>query len=280
LVAAYLEPEDAGPEVQRLQEARFWVSREDWRLSGTTAPALRSGGPSALLTLMRPRGREPFGEEDLAFLRQLLPHVRRALDLQQRITATEARYEAAAGALDHLALGVLLLDEDGRLMGCNRAARERLAAREIRTGPGGLAASCPRETAALRSAVAKVVRAEPAEPAAREWVTTLSRPGSRPPLTAVAVPLRSGAALFVSNPDAGGVPEAVLRGLYGLSGAEARLTRLLLGGSRIEDAAAFLGVTLNTARTHLKRIFEKTGTDRQADLVRLLFGGPGALRLR
>ena len=41
---------------------------------------------------------------------------------------------------------------------------------------------------------------------------------------------------------------------------------------RLEDAAAVLGISPNTARTHLKRIFEKTATHRQAELVKVLLG--------
>lgn len=61
-----------------------------------------------------------------------------------------------------------------------------------------------------------------------------------------------------------------IRNGYGLTLSEARVSALIGSGLRIEDAASSLGITPNTARTHLKRIFEKTGTGRQAELLRLL----------
>ena len=47
----------------------------------------------------------------------------------------------------------------------------------------------------------------------------------------------------------------------------------------ISEVADELEITLNTARTHLKQVFEKTGTKRQAELVRLLLQSPAALSL-
>ena len=57
---------------------------------------------------------------------------------------------------------------------------------------------------------------------------------------------------------------------FGLTTAESRLAAKLLQGRRISDAAADLGMTASTARWHLRNIFSKTGTRRQADLLRLL----------
>lgn len=57
---------------------------------------------------------------------------------------------------------------------------------------------------------------------------------------------------------------------FGLTSAQARLAAKLLQGLRLADAAAALQMTLSTARWHLKNIFLKTGTRRQADLLRLL----------
>lgn len=56
---------------------------------------------------------------------------------------------------------------------------------------------------------------------------------------------------------------------YAITPAESRLMQLLVQGMTVAEAADALGVSLPTARTHLARLFDKTGTSRQADLVRL-----------
>jgi DNA-binding CsgD family transcriptional regulator len=65
-------------------------------------------------------------------------------------------------------------------------------------------------------------------------------------------------------------PIKALKALHGMTEAEARLTCGLLNGTRVEDYAEHAGISMNTARTHLKAIFAKTETTRQAELVRLL----------
>jgi DNA-binding CsgD family transcriptional regulator len=65
---------------------------------------------------------------------------------------------------------------------------------------------------------------------------------------------------------------------YGLAPSEARLLLTLIEGRRISDYATEAGITLNTAKEYLKKLFDKTGTSRQADLVRLILADP-VLRL-
>jgi DNA-binding CsgD family transcriptional regulator len=58
--------------------------------------------------------------------------------------------------------------------------------------------------------------------------------------------------------------------LFELTSAEAALVEQILSGASMIDAEAALSITANTARTHLKSIYRKTGARNQADLVRLL----------
>ncbi|HEX2257214.1 MAG TPA: helix-turn-helix transcriptional regulator [Afifellaceae bacterium] len=62
----------------------------------------------------------------------------------------------------------------------------------------------------------------------------------------------------------------MLREAYGLTAAEERLALLILQGLRLAEAETVLGIRHSTARTHMKRIYAKTGTRRQVELVRLL----------
>jgi len=66
------------------------------------------------------------------------------------------------------------------------------------------------------------------------------------------------------------VPAAMLTALFDLSPSEAKLAARLATGNSVAETAAELGVTVKTARTYLERVFAKTGTHRQSDLVVLL----------
>lgn len=63
---------------------------------------------------------------------------------------------------------------------------------------------------------------------------------------------------------------AVLTGLFDLTPAEAKLASALAAGRSIKEASQAVGVTESSGRTYLARIFGKTGTHRQAELVALL----------
>lgn len=67
------------------------------------------------------------------------------------------------------------------------------------------------------------------------------------------------------------IDESVLCKLYGLTRGEAALAAILIQGKSIEEAAAELFISPHTARTHLKRIFMKTDTHRQTELVVRIF---------
>jgi DNA-binding CsgD family transcriptional regulator len=57
---------------------------------------------------------------------------------------------------------------------------------------------------------------------------------------------------------------------FGLTPAQAALAHELIAGDGVEAAAGRLGLSRATVRTHLVRLFQKTGTRRQAELVRLM----------
>lgn len=66
------------------------------------------------------------------------------------------------------------------------------------------------------------------------------------------------------------VSAATLRTLFALTPAEARLCSSLSSGASLSIVAEELDISVHTARVHLKNILRKTGTRRQAELMRLL----------
>ena len=65
-----------------------------------------------------------------------------------------------------------------------------------------------------------------------------------------------------------------LMALFNLSAAEARLARALCHGDSLDEYATDQGLKLPTVKTQLRSVFAKTGTERQASLIRLLSGIP------
>jgi DNA-binding CsgD family transcriptional regulator len=90
---------------------------------------------------------------------------------------------------------------------------------------------------------------------------------------------RPRAILFITDPEEVAlVRRENLRQDFGLTPAEAGFTREVLKADGLQAAADRLGISLTTARTHLAHVFDKTGTRRQAELVRLILQSQPTIR--
>ncbi len=87
-----------------------------------------------------------------------------------------------------------------------------------------------------------------------------------------------GALVLITDPDAVLLPsQEQLTDIYALTVAESALTHILLQGRELGEAPRALNVPVTTARKHLRSIFVKTGTRRQAELVRVLLQEVGRI---
>jgi DNA-binding CsgD family transcriptional regulator/PAS domain-containing protein len=240
----------------------------------------------SMVGAIRPRGKPPFGPDEVSLIELLIPHLQRAVSLHRRIADLENQRSAATSALDHWSMGVFLLDGQGRLLLMNRKAEEILGQKDglelTREGP---CASFTNETLTLRHLIKDAIATRLGQDGESGGAMGLTRPSLKRALNVLVTPLfaqnafptRKGAvaAIFISDPDAREETDSELvRQLFDLTPAEAQVTALLITGEDLKHVAQILQVTMNTARTHLKRVFDKTGTKRQAELVRLLLQSP------
>ena len=188
--------------------------------------------------------------------------------------------------LNRLPTGVVVVDRRLQVLFTNSRGAELLAGGDGFTlGPTGICRTCrPAETARLQRLVAMAV--ESGSTAPRVGALSLTRGSGARPLPVVVAPMatRPGeepvAVLLVSDPECQPLPSVETIGqLFELTEAEARLALALAEGHRVEEAAAILGITANSARTYLKRIFGKTGVGRQAELIRLIVAAPSLVDL-
>jgi DNA-binding CsgD family transcriptional regulator len=230
----------------------------------------------------RYQGTQPFGESEKTLLRTLMPHLERSIRLQSCISRTERERAVYAGAVEQLLVATVILDEQCRVLSTNATANTLLAAGEGISVSGNclrLADSdADRELRALLDTVMQSRRNSRPQPASAMHVP---RTGERLPLGLVAraVPSARGAegrgmpsvAVFIRDPEQpADAPQQVIGRLYKLTTAESSLAMLLANGLTLDEAAAQLGVSRNTARAHLRAVFAKTGVTRQSGLVRLI----------
>lgn len=232
-----------------------------------------------------------FADDAIEFLRREAPRLGRALKIHDIVSRIATEREAALAVLDQIPIGMIIVDHAGTVLESNRFANEILSHDDgLSVEHTGLKAHSRDTTVALHEMIARAVAGEGYATAAEADTLSLERPSGRPNLAATVcrLPLasrflgsrRRAAAIYLTDPETRlDLDIEKLRQLYKLTPAEARLAALLAQGFRLEDAATELGVSLNTVRTHLKRIFSKTETDRQADLVRLVLSGPARIQL-
>ncbi len=208
--------------------------------------------------------------------------------LSQAATRTTAvPPEAAFGmaTLNRLPIGVVVVDSAPRVLFMNRQGAEFLAEGDgLSIGPTGLChAARPSETQTLHALIKAAVDGHAKLPAG---AVSLTRIIAERPLSVVVAPLEVEgggppvAVLLVGDLEHQPLPSAdTISRLFDLTEAESRLALALAQGQRIDDAAEELGITVSSARTYLKRIFSKTETDRQSELVRLVLAAPTLLDL-
>lgn len=232
---------------------------------------------ASFLAIDRTTASSGLSRRELTPLDLFQPHLVRACRLRLQLDEGAAWQGCLARALDHLDDAVLLLDSPAA---STTRTRRRISC-AARTGSS-------RSTVGAAAAGARRVRrctvgSRPprrAPPAGEDGMLAVRRADGRP-LALLVAPLRGErvgtvaaagrVVVVVKDPDrVAPAPVELLRRAYGLTAAEARVGAGLLDADRLQDVADRLRIGRETARSHLQWAFDKTGTRRQAELVRLI----------
>jgi DNA-binding CsgD family transcriptional regulator/PAS domain-containing protein len=240
-----------------------------------------------LVSCVRTPRKPAFSRKELGFLDTLLPHIKRALALGRHAERLQILADIAKRRLLYSGQGVLVLDAEGRVAYMNAEGSEllqdpelfRLPVRRLQLAD---AACAPRFEELLSQSIALAG----SKSILGGGAVSVPRHGRAPLLVSV-LPYRhrdllgthvdtmGRAIVTLFDPSA---PRADSRGslgeLYGLTPAEADVCWRLGNGDSVEQIADELGVSRETVRSQLKRVFAKTGTHRQAELLRLVLAGP------
>jgi DNA-binding CsgD family transcriptional regulator/GAF domain-containing protein len=263
---------------------------ELWRRGGFSADPLvtnlfADSAASGHIASHGPLNQSPFDASQKRLFAALAQHLVRAVALQRHVHHLTLANEHALTGLDGLQQGFLLVDADARPLFVNRAARALLDRRDgLRLEGGGLSASDADGGRALRGLI-KSCAGDPSAVIGSGGELALARE-TRLPLDVVVTPVkpetatviipwtflhRAVAIVLVSDPETE-IQARVedLRERFGFTPAEAAFALEIVKGDGRQAAADRLGITVGTARSHLSSIFDKTGSRRQAELVRLL----------
>ncbi len=241
--------------------------------------------------LLRDATMPPFTQHDCEKLAVLVPHLARALRLQRELDTISFEKEVGFGALDSMALAVVIADENGSIQFANVMARRLLERRDGLSTDGTTLEGVSESGASLLQHVRAAIDAPAGSPGAAGRAFRLSRSRAAEPylvvVSSIAAPASHPswksrdarlAVLFIRDPEHTQESRVeLLQRLYGLTGSEARLSDLIALGMTLKRGAEVLGLTEASAREYLKRVFRKTGVHSQPDLVRKVMSLPPGL---
>jgi DNA-binding CsgD family transcriptional regulator len=233
----------------------------------------RQGDWASLFGVFR-HERDGLGDEAMRLRISLLaPHIGRALRIGNMIGGANQQADTFRNTIDGLAAAVLLVDAEGRLVHANHAGRTMLGAGQAVTqGREGVLRLDRQGMRAFLPQPGEVVpHSASVETASGERLVVHVLPLTGGMRTYAGLGGDAVAALFVQparfNPPS--IPQTLARA-FNLTPAELRVALATLSHDRVADVAETLGVAEPTVKTHLSRVFAKTDTRRQADIVKLV----------
>jgi DNA-binding CsgD family transcriptional regulator len=244
----------------------------------------KAAAKAAMFGVFRHQRNGVVDEDTRRRVRLITPHIRRAVLISKVVEFKQGEAASLAQAFDGLRAGVILVDATGRVVHANAAAHGMLSeGRVLRVASGRLFSGDARTDAEMRTIFAASAQGDAV--AGSKGIPLPANANAADPYVAHVLPLASGerrraasvgqatAAVFVHKAalEASSLPQ-VVADAFKLTMTELRVLFAIVEVGGVPEVAQVLGIAPTTVRTHLRRVFEKTGTARQADLVKLVAG--------
>lgn len=218
------------------------------------------------------RRAEPFATPDnVRVVNALVPQLQRALRTQHILTGLRDRVSDASLPADSFTAPAMVVRRDMTVVHTNAGVETLFrCSTALSVTSGRLSTSAPLTDTALRRAVSQAAR--DAEPRTAETLT-VPRAGSARPLIVHVLPTANRhceALVVIVDPDTNREPpKHLLRRLFSLTESEAEVVLRIARGPALSAVAEELCLSVATVKTHLQHAYQKTGTHRQSELVRL-----------
>jgi DNA-binding CsgD family transcriptional regulator len=272
-----LLPED---EFRASEFCEAWVKPQGLRDTCNT-PLFKRKDLTGMLVATSYEARELFDDADREIFALLSPHVRRALMISGMRAENRFRTDLQRNLLDKLATGIMIVTRGSKLAYANASAEQLLSSgRNISVKAGRVQAAHAPFAAGFNEAVERACAENDTDIGLYgNGIPLPSRDGA--PAVCYVLPLGKSesrralgpglAALFIST-DRASLPPTIeaLSALTGLTSQEARIALMISAGLSPKDGAAELGISMNTIRSHITHIFQKTGVNDQQAVARLV----------
>jgi DNA-binding CsgD family transcriptional regulator len=281
-------------DVGQIQSMQDWVPIEDYRKGRFYQEWVRPQGFEDAASVMLEKSADGFSyfgmiksgglvDNDLRrTLAPIVPHLRRAVLIGQVLHRPARIASSMAHALDALKTALILLDATGNITHSNQSGHDMLDRKDfLRVEQGRLVATDPLLNRILREAVLASILGDGATRSESIALPFVAHDGER--FVGHLLPLTAGrrrktgaaydatAVLFVSKASLDSTAASdIIKKIFRLTPAEARVLLAVVELGSVSETSRNLDIAESTVKTHLGRIFTKTDTKRQADLVKLI----------
>ena len=259
---------------------REWVEPQG-AVDLATVTLERSSTRTTILQVMRGRSRGTVDDAMRERMRLLAPHIQRSRVMSRQIRARSHTVDDLAEVLDSLSIAVCLFDAEGRVVHANAACRQAFAKGDVLAIVGDRVVARDTQTDKIFRGLFDVVADGGIQSSSRRRIELLTSADGQQylahafPLTRERSLQRDGAATVLFVQKASMVPlhaPEAISAAFRLTPSELRVLMAIVEFGGVPDIAAKLGIAETTVKTHLGRLFEKTGARRQADLVKIAAG--------
>lgn len=231
------------------------------------------------LRIARHSGSNNFSTADKQSLASLVDHLELALRLLDQKAIQKIERNAFADAINQFMLGTLILDRAGKIVASNRVARDTIAqypALKIRDG--ALMIADKKTNQQLYQALANIEQNQVGNNMPLTITVNLGNllalglmiRSVRPEDTQTH-PVHAHAVVFISDPHGmREISSATLKELFGFTDSESRVAAYMANGHTLTEAAQALSISVNTAKSHARNIYEKTGVKKQTKFIQLV----------
>jgi DNA-binding CsgD family transcriptional regulator len=228
------------------------------------------------------KAKPAYTDDELNVLRRIGPHIEKSLRLSIRFLDAELTNVSLGDALARVGVGVFALDGSGRIVFSNPVG-DLLIGTEIRVDNGRLRVGFGDTRREFDDQLLKVLAADRMGRRDAQKPILLERAQTDCRLVVYLIPIaesvtktdyflaRARTIVLAIESKANEPPDpTIVRDILGLTLGEARIAAIVGSGIQPREAANRLGISEDTARNVLKRVFAKVGISRQSELVALL----------
>jgi DNA-binding CsgD family transcriptional regulator/PAS domain-containing protein len=262
-------------ELPPLNDPRYLLAIVDWN-------------PACIAVMMaRTADRPVWSAADRKRIRTILPYVRESVLVHKKLDRSRYIAGLARDLLDKSPRGILVLSDDGIIRMANTRGSAILAENDgLSERDGKLTIACKTVTERVKHYLSKLGTMNNEGLPEMDWNMVVKKRSGSSSYQLILGHLKLSdwniesrhsnkvAVLHLHDPDRMvGVQPAQLTDFYGFTKAQARLAAQLFQGHSINEAAEALHISVNTARTHMRGIYARTGVRTQAELLGILSTG-------